>query len=202
MTVKIAIIIYSMYGHIATLAEAEKKGIESGNPSAEVTIYQVPETLSDDILAKMGAPPKKNYPIITAAELPKFDGFLFGLATRFGNCTAQMKSFLDTTGGIWLRGELHGKFVGFFESSGSGTHAVTIINNLSYFVHNGCIFVPLGYAKAYAELGNVDIVKGGTAWGAGTIAGPTGQLQPKEIELKIAEIQGSEFVKTVTKHFS
>ncbi|OBA28415.1 flavo protein WrbA [Hanseniaspora valbyensis NRRL Y-1626] len=202
MTVKIAIIIYSMYGHIATLAEAEKKGIEQGNPDAEVTIFQVPETLPDNVLTLMHAPPKKDYPIITAAELPKFDGFLFGLATRFGNCTAQMKAFLDTTGGIWARGELHGKFVGFFESSGSGTHAVTIINNLSYFVHNGCIFVPLGYAKAGAELTNLDVAKGGTAWGAGTIAGPTGERQPLEVELKIAEIQGSEFVKTVTKHFS
>ena len=85
MTVKIAIVIYSMYGHIAALAETEKKGILSSVPDAEVTIFQVPETLSDDILAKMGAPPKKEYPIITPEKLAKHDAFLFGLNTRFGN---------------------------------------------------------------------------------------------------------------------
>ncbi|XBW38443.1 hypothetical protein QEN19_004031 [Hanseniaspora menglaensis] len=202
MAIKIAIIIYSMYGHIATLAEAEKRGIEESSPDAEVTIFQVQETLSDEILAKMHAPQKKDYPIIQAADLPTFDGFLFGFATRFGNVSAQMKTFLDTTGGIWAKGELYGKFVGFFESSGSGTHAVTIINNLSYFVHNGLIFVPLGYAKAFGELTNLNVVKGGTPWGAGTVAGTSGELQPNEVELKIAEIQGSEFGKVVTKHFS
>lgn len=202
MTVKIAIVIYSMYGHIASLAETEKKGILSSVPDAEVTIFQVPETLSDDILAKMGAPPKKDYPIITPGKLAEHDAFLFGLNTRFGNISAQMKSFLDSTGGLWATGDLAGKLVGCFESSGTGTNAVTIINNLSFFVHHGCIFVPLGYAAAFGELTDLSVAKGGTAWGAGTIAGPTGQLQPNEVEQKIAHIQGAEFAKTVKKHFS
>ena len=113
-----------------------------------------------------------------------------------------MKSFLDSTGRLWTTGGLAGKLVGCFESSGTGTNAVTIINNLSFFVHHGCIFVPLGYAAAFGELTDLSVVKGGTAWGAGTIAGPTGQLQPNEVELKIAHIQGAEFAKTVKKHFS
>ncbi|SGZ38286.1 related to Protoplast secreted protein 2 [Hanseniaspora guilliermondii] len=202
MTIKIAIIIYSMYGHIATLAETEKKGILSSVPDAEVTIFQVAETLSPEVLEKMGAPPKKDYPIATPDTLVEHDAFLFGFNTRFGNITAQMKTFLDRTGGLWASGKLYGKMVGFFESSGSGTNAVTIINNLSYFVHHGCIFVPLGYAPAFAELTDLSVVKGGTAWGAGTIAGPQGELQPNELESKIAHIQGAEFAKTVKKHFS
>ena len=202
MTVKIAIVIYSMYGHIATLAETEKKGILSSVPDSEVTIFQVPETLPQEVLTKMGAPPKKDYPIITTEILAQHDAFLFGFNTRFGNVSAQMKTFLDRTGGLWASGGLAGKLVGFFESSGTGTNAVTIINNLSFFVHHGCIFVPLGYAAAFSELTDLSVAKGGTAWGAGTIAGPTGELQPNEVELKIAHIQGAEFAKTVLKHFS
>lgn len=86
---KIAIIYYSMYGHVATMAEAVKKGVEAGG--AECDIYQVAETLPEDVLGKMGAPPKKEHPIITADKMTDYDGFLFGLSGRFGTFPGQMK---------------------------------------------------------------------------------------------------------------
>jgi NAD(P)H dehydrogenase (quinone) len=86
---KIAIIYYSTYGHIAAMAEAVKKGVEEGGATCD--IFQVEETLSEEILGKMGAPPKKDYPIITAAQLTEYDGFLFGISGRYGAMPAQMK---------------------------------------------------------------------------------------------------------------
>ena len=87
---KIAIVYYSMYGHIATMAEAVKKGVEAGG--ASVDIFQVPETLSEEILAKMGAPPKKaEHPIITPAQLVDYDGIIFGVSGRYGMVSAQLK---------------------------------------------------------------------------------------------------------------
>jgi NAD(P)H dehydrogenase (quinone) len=86
---KIAIIYYSLYGHIAGFAESIKKGVEEGGATCD--IYQVAETLSDEILGKMGAPPKKDYPMMTAEKMTEYDGFLFGISGRFGSVPAQLK---------------------------------------------------------------------------------------------------------------
>jgi NAD(P)H dehydrogenase (quinone) len=88
---KIAIIHYSMYGHVATMSEAIKTGVLSADPTIQCDIYQVPETLPDEVLQKMYAPPKGDYPVITKEQLTEYDGFLFGIAGRFGIMAAQMK---------------------------------------------------------------------------------------------------------------
>lgn len=80
---------------------------------------QVPETLSDEVLGKMMAPPKTDVPIITPNELPEADGFVFGFPTRFGMMAAQFKAFFDSTGGLWKKQELAGKPAGIFYSTGS-----------------------------------------------------------------------------------
>ncbi|KAL6950097.1 flavodoxin-like fold protein [Hanseniaspora vineae] len=198
---KVAIIIYSMYGHIAKLAEAEKAGIEKAGGQAD--IYQVPETLSDDILGKMHAPPKAPYPVASNDTLTTYDSFLFGIPTRYGNMPAQMKAFFDATGGLWAQGALQGKFFGVFVSTGTGGgNESTVMNSLSVFVHHGMIFVPLGYAKVFAQMTSFDHgVKGGSAWGAGTIAGADGSRSPLDIELEMASIQGGSFYEVVSKYF-
>lgn len=195
---KVAIIIYTLYGHVVQLAEAEKRGIESAGGEAD--IYQVPETLSPEILAKMGAAPKPNYPIATIETLTQYDSFLFGIPTRFGNFPAQWKAFWDATGGLWAQGSLYGKVAGMFVSTGTGGgNESTIINSLSVLVHHGMIFVPLGYKNAFSELTNLEEVHGGSPWGAGSLAGADGSRMPTELELKIHEIQGKSFYETVKK---
>ncbi len=91
---KIAIIYYSLYGHVSTMAEAVKKGVEAGGATCD--IFQVAETLSEDILKAMGAPPKADYPVITAAQMTEYDGFIFGISGRYGAMPAQMKVRSDT----------------------------------------------------------------------------------------------------------
>ena len=102
------VIYYSMYGHVAQLASSIRDGLEKAG--CECRIFQVAETLSDDILAKMHAPPKsKHVPIIRADQMPEADGFLFGIPTRFGTMPAQMKALFDACGGHWLSDALIGK---------------------------------------------------------------------------------------------
>jgi len=196
---KVAIVIYTMYGHIAKLAEAEKAGIESAGGQA--TIYQIPETLPQEILAKMHAPAKPDYEIITPDKLATFDAFLLGIPTRYGNFPAQWKAFWDATGHIWASGGLYGKSAGVFISTGShgGGQESTAIASLSTLAHHGISFVPLGYAKAFSQLTNLDEVHGGSPWGAGTFAGATGARQPTPLELEIATIQGKSFYERVSK---
>jgi NAD(P)H dehydrogenase (quinone) len=85
---KIAIIYYSTYGHIATMAESVKKGLEAGGATCD--IFQVAETLPEDILGKMGAPPKKDHPVISADTMTEYDGFLFGISGRYGSMVSPL----------------------------------------------------------------------------------------------------------------
>lgn len=195
----VAIIIYSMYGHIAKLAESVKKGVES--TGAQAVIYQVPETLPEEVLTKMHAPPKPDYPIASPQTLTEHDSFLFGIPTRYGNMPAQIKAFWDATGQLWGKGALDGKAAGIFQSTSGlgGGQETTAMNMLSTFVHHGIIFVPLGYKHTFGQLSNLSEVHGGSAWGAGTLAGGDGSRQPSALELEVAEIQGSTFANKTAK---
>ncbi len=63
--------------------------------------------------------PRASIPVIAAEDLVEADGLLFGFPTRFGAPAAQMKAFWDSTGGLWARGALVGKPVGFFYGTGT-----------------------------------------------------------------------------------
>ncbi|KAJ7333357.1 flavoprotein-like protein [Mycena albidolilacea] len=196
---KIAIVIYSMYGHIAKLAESVKAGIEGAGGS--VKIYQIPETLPQEVLTKMHAPAKPDYPIIDANTLATFDAFIMGIPTRYGNFPGQWKAFWDTTSGLWASGALAGKYAGAFVSTAGpgGGQEVTIQNAISTLTHHGVVFVPLGYAHAFGQLTNLSEVHGGSPWGAGTYAASDGSRQPTALELEIASIQGKAFYGVVSK---
>jgi len=201
MAPKIAIVYYSMYGHVKTLALAEKKGIEAAG--GEATIYQLPETLSEEVLGKMHAPPKDSS--IEILEDPKtleqYDAFLFGIPTRYGNFPAQWKTFWDKTGGQWQTGGFWGKYAGLFISTGTlgGGQESTAIAAMSTLTHHGIIYVPLGYKTTFSILANVNEVRGGSPWGAGTFSGADGSRMPTPAELELAEKQGAAFYGAVSK---
>ncbi|EEQ86432.1 Minor allergen Alt a 7 [Blastomyces dermatitidis] len=199
MAPKIAIVFYSMYGHIQQLAEAEKRGIEAAGGTADV--YQIAETLTQDVLDKMRAPAKSSYPIAEPSTLLDYDAVLLGIPTRYGNFPAQWKAFWDKTGGIWASGGYWGKYVGLFVSTGTpgGGQESTNIAAMSTLAHHGFIYVPLGYKTVMPILANLSEVRGGSAWGAGTFAGIDGSRQPSALEIQLAEEQGTQFYKTVSK---
>jgi len=186
---KILVLYYSMYGHIETLAGAIAEGARSVD-GVEVTVKRVPETLPEEVTSKMGAKPaNESVPVATAAELADYDGIIFGTPTRFGNMTAQMRSFLDQTGGLWMKGALIGKPGSVFTSTGTGGgNESTIISFATTLIHHGMVFVGLPYSCP--ELTDVSETKGGSPWGAATIAGADGSRQPSDKELAQAKFQG------------
>jgi len=188
-----------MYGHIGKLAEAEKAGLKKAGIEAD--IYQVAETLPQEVLTKMHAPPKSDIPVIDAETLTKYDAFLFGIPTRYGNFPAQWKTFWDTTGGQWGSGGFWGKYAGLFISTGTqgGGQESTAIAALSTLTHHGIIYVPLGYAKTFPQLTQLNEIRGGSPWGAGTFAAADGSRQPSELELELATIQGEQFGHAISK---
>jgi len=198
MAKKIAIIIYSMYGHIKKLADAVGEGVKEAG--FEPDFYQVPETLSEEVLSKMHAPPKPDIPIATPETLTQYDAFLFGIPTRYGNFPAQWKAFWDSTGQLWMKQALAGKFFGVFVGTASpgGGQELTAFQSLSVAVHQGMVFVPIGYQ--IPEIMSLDEVHGGSPWGAGTFSGGDGSRQPTPLELGVAKKQGALFSTFVSKH--
>lgn len=192
MATKVYIVYYSTYGHVEKLGQQIKKGAESVE-GVEAKLWQVPETLPDEVLEKMQAPPKSDVPIISPSELVEADGLLFGFPTRFGMMAAQFKAFMDSTGTLWRNQQLAGKPAGIFYSTGSqgGGQESTPLTAITQLVHHGMLFVPIGYTFG-AGMFEMEKVKGGTPYGAGTFAGD-GSRQPSELELDLAFHHGKYF---------
>eukprot|EP00249_Psilotum_nudum_P005985 c19374_g2_i1 orf=316-927(-) len=192
MATKVFIIYYSMYGHVERLAEEISKGANSVE-GVEATLWQVPETLPEEVLQKMNASPKSEVPVIEPAQLVEADGLIFGFPTRFGMMAAQFKAFLDATGSLWRSQHLAGKPAGIFFSTGSqgGGQETTALTAITQLAHHGMIFVPIGYTFG-GGMFEMEQVKGGSPYGAGTYAGD-GSRQPSKLELEQAFHQGKYF---------
>ncbi|MDD3584638.1 MAG: NAD(P)H:quinone oxidoreductase [Kiritimatiellae bacterium] len=185
---KILVLYYSMYGHVETMAAAIAEGARSVE-GADVTVKRVPETMTPDVAKRNGAKLDQAAPVATPAELTDYDAIIFGTPTRFGNMAAQMRNFLDQTGGLWAKGGLVGKVGSVFSSTGTGGgNESTIMSFVNTLMHHGMVYVGLPYACP--ELADVSEVKGGSPWGAATIAGADGSRQPSAKELAQARFQG------------
>jgi NAD(P)H dehydrogenase (quinone) len=193
MPVNVQIVFYSLYGHVYRLAQEIAHGAREVD-GANVTLCQVPELLSDEIIAKMGATEARkalsHVPIAKAADLASADAIFFGAPTRFGNIVSQMQSFLDTTGQLWATGALVGKVASAFTSTGTqhGGQETTLRSIQTEFFHHGMVVVGVPYSCP--ELSNMSEITGGTPYGASTLAGPKGDRPVSENELKIARFQG------------
>jgi len=185
---KILVLYYSMYGHVETMAGAVAEGARSVD-GVEVTLKRVPETMPADVAEKYGAKLDQSAPAATPGELADYDAIIFGSPTRFGNMTAQMRNFLDQTGGLWMKGALVGKVGSVFTSTGTGGgNESTIISFVNTLMHHGMVYVGLPYACP--ELTDISEVRGGSPWGAACIAGADGSRQPSAKELAMARFQG------------
>lgn len=194
---KILVLYYSTYGHIETMAGAIAEGAR-GVAGTEVTIKRVPELMSDEVLKRIGAKSDQSAPIAAPAELPEYDGIIFGTPTRFGNMAAQMRNFLDQTGGMWVKGALIGKVASVFASTGTGGgNETTILTFIPTLLHHGMIYVGLPYSCP--QLADLSEVKGGSPYGAATIAGADGSRKPNELELAMAKFQGKHVAEIVAK---
>jgi NAD(P)H dehydrogenase (quinone) len=194
---KILVIYYSMYGHIETMAQAIAEGARRVE-GVEVTIKRVAETIPEDRARAAGAKLEQSAPEATPAELAEYDAIIFGTPTRFGNMAGQMRTFLDQTGGLWAQGALIGKIGSVFTSTGTGGgNESTILSFWPTLAHHGMIIVGLPYAAQ--GLADVSEVRGGSPYGAATIAGADGSRQPTDKELDLARFQGEHVAKLAVR---
>jgi NAD(P)H dehydrogenase (quinone) len=185
---KILVLYYSMYGHVEILANAVSEGARSIE-GVEVTLKRVPETMPPEVAKEHGVKLDQAAPVASPKELGDYDGIIFGTPTRFGNMTAQMRNFLDQTGGLWVKGALIGKVGSVFTSTGTGGgNESTIMSFVHTLMHHGLVYVGLPYSCP--ELADISELKGGSPWGAATIAGADGSRKPSAKELAQARFQG------------
>jgi NAD(P)H dehydrogenase (quinone) len=190
---KVLIPFYSMYGHIYRMALAIAEGVGQVE-GAEAVIRRVPETLSSEVLAQMGAVEAQqamvDVPVCQVEELDEADALIFGTPTRYGNMCGQMRQFLDATGKLWAAGSLIGKVGSVFTSSNTqhGGQETTIISFYLTLFHLGMIIVGLPYA--FEGQRRMDEITGCSPYGASTIAGASGERLPSVNELDGARFQG------------
>ena len=195
---KILVLYYSSYGHTAQMAEAVAEGIREGG--AEAVIRHVPETAPEEVVKSAGFQKMEGHTCIGGPdELAEYDGIVVGSPTRYGRMTSQMAAFWDQTGGLWQKGALSGKVGAAFTSTASqhGGQETTLWSILNNLLHMGMTVVGLDYG--FEGLVGVDEVKGGTPYGASTIADGDGSRQPSEVELGGARYLGKRVAQTAAK---
>lgn len=199
---KVLIVYYSLYGHIHAMAQAVSLGVREVD-GAHVELRRVPETLSSEVIGKMGAIRAQesmlSVPVCSVKELADYDAIIFGTPTRFGNMCGQMRQFLDATGSLWAKDALVGKVGSVFTSTGTqhGGQESTILSFHTTLLHHGMIVVGLPYS--FKGQSDMNQVSGGSPYGATTIAGPDGSRMPSANELDAARFQGRHVARIALK---
>lgn len=195
---KVLVLYYSTYGHGEVMANAVAEGAKSVE-GAQVTVKRVPELMPAEVAEQMGAKLDQAAQIADPSELADYDAIIFGTPTRFGNMAAQMRNFLDQTGGLWQEGKLIGKVGSVFVSTATqhGGQETTITSFHTTLLHHGMVIVGVPYA--IPEMFNTSEMSGGSPYGATTIAAGDGSRMPSKDELTIARFQGKHVAETAAK---
>lgn len=195
---KVLVLYYTGYGHTEIMAQAVADGVKSVS-GVTCDVKRVPELVPEDVARSSGMKTEHDAPIATPEELVDYDAIIFGTPTRFGNMAAQMRNFLDQTGGLWFQRKLVGKVGSVFVSTASqhGGQETTITSFHTTLLHHGMVIVGLPYSWEGASI--LTEVSGGTPYGASTIAGADGARMPSENELEGARYQGAHVAKIASK---
>jgi len=174
MAVKVAVIYYSATGNVYKLAQAIEEGAREAG--AETRLKKVRELAPEEaVKSNQGwhdhVMATQDIPEAELDDLEWADAYIFGTPTRFGNVSAQLKQFIDTTGGLWFQGKLADKVVSGFTSASNphGGQESTLLSLYNVFAHWGAILVTPGYTDP------VLFEAGGNPYGASSTEEPTEQ---------------------------
>jgi len=173
---RIAVIYYSATGTNHAMAQAVAEGAQGAG--AEVRVRMVAETAPAEARAKNRAWAEfvertKDEPRASLDDLDWADGVVFGTPTRFGNVAAQLKAFLDSAGGLWMKGKLADKVYAGFTSAqnpngGQESSLLALFNSVYHF---GGILATPGYTDPLV------FASGGNPYGASVTATQDGPLE-------------------------
>lgn len=197
---KIYLIFDTRYGNTLKLINKAKEGIDSvagcEGVLRRVKIFEPEAIIQKNERWKKAFDEYSALPEAAPEDLKVCDGLILGSPTRFGNMSAPLKQFVDSTSKVWLEGALIGKPAGFITSTSSmhGGNETTLVSMMFPMLHHGAVIVGI----PYSEEGLVATKKGGTPYGATSVSGPMADVEPDEIELKLAFALGKR-VAEITK---
>ena len=194
---KVLVLYYSAWGHMEQMAYAAAEGAKAAG--AEVDVKRVPELVPDEVAKAAWYKMDQKAPIAKPEELANYDAIIFGCGTRFGTMAAQMRNFIDQTGGLWATQALAGKVGSAMTASATqhGGQESTLLGFIPTMLHHGMVVVGLPYS--FAGQSGVDEIRGGSPYGATTITNSDGSRQPGQSELDGARFQGKHVAEIAAK---
>jgi NAD(P)H dehydrogenase (quinone) len=196
MQAKVAIIYYSQTGTTYELAKAVEEGARQSG--AETRLLKVRETAPDEVWLgnenwKKHRDETDHIKEATNDDLEWADAVIFGTPTRYGLPSAQLKNFIDQTGGLWAKGALVNKIGSSFTTTATahGGQEQTILAINTAFYHWGMIIVAPGYTEASQ-------FQSGNPYGA-SFTSNNGQLDPDEVALTAGRLQGRRVAEVTTQ---
>ncbi|MFC5585761.1 NAD(P)H:quinone oxidoreductase [Nitratireductor kimnyeongensis] len=194
---KILVLYYSSWGHMEAMAKAAAEGARDAG--ADVTIKRVPELVPDEVAKKAHYKLDQEAPVAEPDELADYDGFIFGISTRYGMMASQIKNFLDQTGSLWADGKLIDKPATVMSSTATqhGGAEMALASTQLALQHHGMLIVPLSYA--YQDQQGNDKVRGGAPYGMTTTTNGDGSRMPSQQELEGAKFQGKRLAEITAK---
>lgn len=194
---KVLVLYYSAWGHMEAMAKAAAEGAREAG--ATVDVKRVPELVPEDVAKASHYKLDQEAPVAKPEDLADYDAIIFGVPTRYGLMSSQMKNFLDQTGGLWAKGALINKVGSVMSSTGTqhGGQEMTIVTTQVVLQHHGMIIVPLSYAW-HGQVG-VDEMRGGSPYGMTLVTGSDGSRMPSELDLEGARFQGKRVAEIAAK---
>ncbi|MGM0835444.1 MAG: NAD(P)H:quinone oxidoreductase [Bacillota bacterium] len=174
--VNLAVVYYSSNGTNFQMAQwAADGGLQTG---ADVKILKVPETAPQSVIDsqpswKAHLEATSNIPTVTLEDLEWADAIIFSMPTRFGNLPAQLKQFLDTTGGLWAQGKTVNKVVSAMTSAQNSNagQEQTILQLYTSMYHWGAIVAAPGFTDPSV------FVAGGNPYGTSVTVDQNGVMK-------------------------
>lgn len=178
MTDYVLVLYYSRYGNTRLMAEQVALGVEKAGLEGRLRTVPPVSTVCE---ASEPEIPAEGDVFCTIDDIRKCSGLVLGSPTRFGNMAAPLKYFLDTTGSLWVNGDLIGKPAGVFTSTNSlhGGQETTLLSMMLPLLHHGMIISGIPYSEK--ELSSTST--GGTPYGASHVVGDEVKLSREELAL-------------------
>ncbi|MBF5045327.1 NAD(P)H:quinone oxidoreductase [Aggregicoccus sp. 17bor-14] len=194
--VKLAVIYYSATGVTYQQALAVEEGAKAAG--AEVRLRKVKELAPDQAIQSNQGWSKhrtetQHVPEATNDDLTWADAIIFGTPTRYGLPSAQLKQFIDGTGGLWAKGALVNKVMSSFTSTATkhGGQETTLVALNNVFYHWGAIIVAPGYVDPIQ-------FEAGNPYGASHVSA-NGTIPPDETAKKAARFQARRVVEVTAQ---
>lgn len=192
---EILVLYYSRHGATAEMAQLVARGVEKVT-TMQAMLRTVPE-VSSVCEASQNSIPESGAPYVTQDDLAHCSGLILGSPTRFGNMSAAMKYFIDSTSANWMAGHLAGKPAGLFTSASSlhGGHEATLLSMMIPLLHHGMLLV----GTPYSEPELLSTSTGGTPYGPSHLAGKENNLAISSDEKNLCIAMGQRVAEIAKK---